>query len=200
MPQQVRELEHLVAQFTARLDVVVRATVTARVDATLLDFVNRLVPALPTPVPQPPQARRPPRLCLEPGCTKPAAGPKYRWRCREHGAKAPQVQQSVSAKLQASLQPAHVTEPPIVATVVLPQARTATILPADVKITRLPPGPMPKERKIAAEARTRCQLPGCLERHAGPRYDFFCRDHYAQLNADERKKYRQLWRTALTQG
>ena len=28
----------------------------------------------------------------------------------------------------------------------------------------------------------------------GPRYEFFCAEHYAAFNADERRKYTEMWK------
>jgi len=115
------------------------------------------------------------KLCPVPGCGKPAAGQKYRWRCREH-------------KLWN--RPEGKAERPFLA-VPLPVPREATAIPEGVTIKRLPPGPMPGSRNRPLP-NTRCRLPGCTVKHSGPRFDFFCRDHYAQLSPDERKRYREL--------
>jgi hypothetical protein len=77
--------------------------------------------------------------------------------------------------------------------IVLPAPKVATVIPAGVKITRLPPGPMPRETKRTGPS-MECRCPGCKTKSRGPRYDFFCADHYAAFNAEERRKYTELWK------
>ena len=74
-------------------------------------------------------------------------------------------------------------------------SRTPTPIPAHIQITRLPPGPAPSDRKRSGPP-MECRLPGCLMKSRGPRYEYFCEDHYRQLNADERRKYAEQWRAA----
>jgi hypothetical protein len=56
--------------------------------------------------------------------------------------------------------------------------------------------PAPREPRAVDPAVRLCRLPGCKERHSGPRYDLFCREHYAKLNAEERAKYKATWKAA----
>jgi hypothetical protein len=74
-------------------------------------------------------------------------------------------------------------------------SREPTVIPAHVQITRLPPGPRPDERRRAGPPMD-CRLPGCLIRSRGPRYEYFCEEHYRLLNADERRHYAAMWRAA----
>lgn len=87
-------------------------------------------------------------------------------------------------------------QPPPAILVELPKARTATVLPPGVKITRLPPGPVPRGPRQSSPETGLCRLPGCPNRHSGPRYDLFCRDHYGTLSAAERQKYKAMWKAA----
>jgi len=77
----------------------------------------------------------------------------------------------------------------------LPKPMAATVIPPSVKITRLPPGPVPRASTYS-KLRAQCRLPGCLTRNSGPRFDFFCRDHYAALRREEREKYKAQWKAA----
>jgi hypothetical protein len=106
----------------------------------------------------------------------------YHWKCRDHGQLVVREKPVVVPALP----------PPLPA---LPQKRVATQLPPDVKITRLPPGPVPQAQRSVSDSRTQCRLPGCPNRNSGPRFDLFCREHYAKLNAEERMKYKALWKT-----
>ena len=83
--------------------------------------------------------------------------------------------------------------PPPAPLLPLPKAREATVIPPEVKITRLPPGPGPGQRSYS-QTRSQCRVPGCLTKNAGPRYDVMCRDHYSSLNSEERAKMKELWK------
>jgi hypothetical protein len=109
---------------------------------------------------------------------------------------APQRTRSVRRTHVARGTPVPVAAPPPrPLPVALPKARTATVIPSHVPITRLPPGPVPKQHSYSA-LRSQCRLPGCLTKNSGPRFDYFCRDHYAVLNRDEREKYKAQWKAA----
>jgi len=41
-----------------------------------------------------------------------------------------------------------------------------------------------------------CRLPGCLMRSRGPRYEYFCDEHFRLLNPEERRHYAAMWRAA----
>lgn len=132
------------------------------------------------------------RLCTTPGCPNPAAGPKYGWKCREHGADylaARRARRGASGQ-SATTAPAPRPAPVVVS---LPAARAATVIPQTVAITKLPPGPTPNDPKRPGPP-MECRLPGCMMKSRGPRYDFFCADHYQQLSADQRRHYADLWR------
>lgn len=77
-------------------------------------------------------------------------------------------------------------------------SRTPTVIPAHVQITRLPPGPNPNERRRSGPSMD-CRCPGCLMKSRGPRYEYFCEDHYRRFNAEERQKYAAMWRAARAQ-
>ncbi len=77
-------------------------------------------------------------------------------------------------------------------------SRTPTVIPAHVQITRLPPGPNPNERRRSGPSMD-CRCPGCLMKSRGPRYEYFCEDHYRRFNAEERQKYAAMWRAARQQ-
>jgi hypothetical protein len=53
-----------------------------------------------------------------------------------------------------------------------------------------------RARKAAGADEAMCRFPGCPNKHSGPRYHKFCRDHFAKLSADEREKYKKLWKEA----
>jgi hypothetical protein len=59
-----------------------------------------------------------------------------------------------------------------------------------------PPVTLPRGQQPVSESRIRCRVPGCPSKKSGPRYDLFCRDHYAQLNAEERAKMKAMWKSA----
>ena len=59
----------------------------------------------------------------------------------------------------------------------------------------MPPGPTPNDPKRAGPP-MECRVPGCIIKSRGPRYDFFCADHYSMLNADDRKKYTDMWKAS----
>jgi hypothetical protein len=80
-----------------------------------------------------------------------------------------------------------------VSVVALPAPKVATVIPADFKIMKLPPGPVPRETKRSGPS-MECRCPGCPTKSRGPRYDFFCADHYTAFNVDERKKYAEEWK------
>jgi hypothetical protein len=175
------ELDSLISRFVADVEAIVRKSIAARLQA-VLDEIQVVRPSQDLASPSRVIDRsRAPRLCPVPDCGKPAAGPRYRWRCREHGARSP-----TSPPSQVGSAPAP--------QLALPRPKTPTIIPADVQITRLPPGPVPKERRTLTGPSVVCRLPGCTSKHSGPRYDLFCREHYAMLNVEERRKYKALWK------
>jgi hypothetical protein len=192
-------VDEVVRQFTADLESAIRHQINSRVEAALARMEGQApslaaspVPARLVVVPQQPTTERRARLCRTPGCSNPAAGPKYGWYCREHG--AAYRAGATAATPPASPPPARaaaLAHPPLVVT--LPMPKTATVIPEGVTIKRLPPGPAPRAEKRAGPP-TNCRLPGCMMKNSGPRYDFFCRDHYAQLNKEDRQRYADLWR------
>lgn len=55
----------------------------------------------------------------------------------------------------------------------------------------------PKTAALKASAEEAlCRFPGCPNRHSGPRYHKFCRDHFTSLTASEREKYKTQWKAA----
>jgi hypothetical protein len=180
MPSHNVELDDLISQFAGRLEEAIQQEVSARLTAALASTGKRgAFPEIKASLRKTPTATTGKRLCRYPGCSNPSAGPWYRYYCRTHGTR-------VGAKV--------VIEKPAPAVVELPQKRAATVLPSSVQITRLPPGPVPGSRRSRDESLALCRLPGCLEKHSGPRYDLFCREHYAKFNKDERQKYKDIWK------
>jgi len=168
----------LVASFTARIDQIIDAAVNAHVADRMAAMRGALFPTASKPLAVPtPKGLR---LCPVPGCGKPAAGPRYHWKCRDHGG-------PLLGKKRVVAPVTPCVPPP------LPVPKTPAVIPPEVTITRLPPGPVPAQRAISA-SRTRCRVPGCLTKNSGPRYDLFCRDHYAQLNTEERAKMKAMWK------
>lgn len=112
---------------------------------------------------------------------------------------APRVGRRPAAVARPSAPPLVRSQPTALppSVIELPKPKQATVIPADFKITRLPPGPSPRQGTYS-ELRSRCRVPGCLEKNSGPRYDLMCRDHYAKLNAEERQKYKAMWKAAHT--
>jgi len=167
------DLPSLVASCSAFVDRAIDDAVTEKLAETMAGMRGALFPAVAAapvrakaarrprratrttaPVTVAPTARRV-RLCPVPGCGKPAAGPRYHWRCREHGA-APGLKAAV----------------------------TAAALPA------------PKAATATGASRAQCRVPGCPTKNSGPRFEFFCREHYAALNSAERAKMKAAWKAA----
>ncbi len=143
------EIEALVRNFSLQVEAIIRKAVAEQVGQHAAQL--RSSGARP--------AGRKVRLCPVPGCGAPAAGPKYRWRCRAH--KEVELLRPVSGG-------------------------------AAVPVQRLPPGPSPRSRRSGPP--TECRLPGCSMRNKGPRYNFFCGDHYRTLSHDEQRHYAELWK------
>ena len=174
MPQPAPTVSELIASFTAEIDQLIEAAVAAR----LTDVFARLRPDLSAPAATP--KRSPPSRSQSVGPTRPASSP---------------VRLSPPPAAPPRLFVRKVATPPTPALVVaLPKPKLATIIPADVKITRLPPGPVPGARRSYSELRSQCRVPGCQERNSGPRFDLMCRDHYARFNAAERQKFKEMWK------
>jgi hypothetical protein len=180
----------LVDRFVADIERVVRSEFEARLTSLFDQFTRSDAPAS-TPKTQAVQQTRGTRPCTTPGCTSPAAGPKYGWKCREHGA-AYHAARSKGLPTAVAARAATPTKAPA-PVIALPAPKTATVIPADVKITKLPPGPVPRESKRTGPS-MECRCPGCKVKSRGPRYDYFCADHYAAFNAEERRKYAMVWK------
>ena len=143
------EIEALVRNFSQQLESLIRKAIAEQVG----HHVAQLRSSLPRP------DGRKGRLCPVPGCGALAAGPKYRWRCRDH-------------KSVELLRPAGGG--------------------AAVAVKQLPPSPGPRTRRGGPPRE--CRLPGCSMRNKGPRYNFFCGDHYKALTREEQHHYAELWK------
>lgn len=76
------EIESLVRDFASRLEEAVRRAVAEQLDATV---AARLGKGAARAAAGPAAGRAGAvRMCPVPGCTKPAAGPRNRWHCRDH--------------------------------------------------------------------------------------------------------------------
>ena len=107
MPSQTSWLEPLIANLAAEIERRVLEEVALRVNGVLAELRQKLQLA-GTPAPQmSPSGERSVRLrlCLVPGCGKPAAGPKYGWRCRDHGADYRAARASGQPALQTRIAP-----------------------------------------------------------------------------------------------
>jgi hypothetical protein len=201
-PQQMTSnptIEALIRRFAEELE----STIRAEIDARLREALGRISPSAVSAAPAavaPAAARYAPaaadgkkqRLCPVPGCRNPAAGPKYGWRCREHGATYRAKQAAKSGGKSSGSITTHASKPaPFVA---LPAPKAAAVIPAGVVIKKLPPGPTPNDPKRSGPP-MECRCPGCLMKSRGPRYEFFCAEHYAAFNAEERKKYTDMWKS-----
>ncbi len=203
----------------------------------------------PTPAPATERAPAPAakprakRICPVPGCDLLAAGPKYRWRCRQHK----NVSNEEIAQMRAGkpggdrAAPSAVPPPPAepsepAAPEPLQSAETATDLlepltpplstaaahlretrstraaraapgstgsahqplpppPSDFPVHHLPPGPSPsRERRDGPSME--CRYPGCTMKSKGFRYDYFCWEHYNELNKEQRAHFKKLWQAA----
>jgi hypothetical protein len=65
--------------------------------------------------------------------------------------------------------------------------------PRAVRVQRLPPGPRPGEKRRAGPP-MECRAAGCTLRSRGPRFNFFCAEHYRALNAEEQRAAIASWR------
>ncbi len=153
-------VEALVRDFTARLQELVRRAVAQQLNEAIADELHRRSAATPTAG----RTLRAQRMCPVPGCQLPAAGPRYRWRCRDHK----EVSKEQIARLGAS---------------------------AGVVVQRLPPGPGP-DRPRRPGPPMDCRFPGCTVRSKGPRYNYFCGEHYRELTTVEQKRYAEQWKLA----
>jgi hypothetical protein len=61
---------------------------------------------------------------------------------------------------------------------------------------RPPRAGRPRSAAASSADEAFCRYPGCPNRHSGPRYHKFCRDHFAKLSAAEREKYKAQWKAA----
>lgn len=87
-PSANRRIELVVRECVARIEQVIRAEVAARLETAVARALRARESELPAGVRKGSgrDSPRPPRLCPVPACGRPAAGPKYAWRCREHKA------------------------------------------------------------------------------------------------------------------
>jgi hypothetical protein len=190
-------IEALIRRFAEDLESAIRAEIDARLKDALGRLSSVTAPSVLS-VSTAPQTRSQAtggkvRMCPVPGCRNPAAGPKYGWRCRDHGAsyRAKQAAKSGGKSSGGITAPSNKPAPFIA----LPTPKTAAVIPAGVLIKKLPPGPTPHDPKRAGPP-MECRCPGCILKSRGPRYEFFCADHYAAFNAEERKKYTEMWKNA----
>lgn len=52
----------------------------------------------------------------------------------------------------------------------------------------------PKTAAKTAIDPTLCHFPGCPNKHSGPRYHLFCKDHFGSLSADDLARYKALYK------
>jgi hypothetical protein len=67
------------------------------------------------------------------------------------------------------------------------------------RVTRLPPGPRPDAPRRPGPPMG-CRAPGCVRKSRGPRYEFFCAEHWGTLTRDQRQAASSQWRQASEGG
>lgn len=67
------------------------------------------------------------------------------------------------------------------------------------KVTVLPPGPRPDRPKRAGPS-MECRVPGCLTKSRGPRYEYFCADHFRAFNHEQRAEFTRQWKERKAKG
>lgn len=151
-------LDEIVRECALRIEEAIREQVAARLDEAVAH-------ALRARGIREPASARPRRMCPVPGCGVAAAGPRYSWRCRDHK----DVSKEELLRLRAAASAADPVEKQ-----------------GGVRITRLPPGPAPGTRKRRGPP-MECRAPGCTVKSKGPRFEFFCGEHFREFSPEERR-------------
>lgn len=168
-------IDEIVRECALRIEEAIREQVAARLDeavarALAARGMTDAVSANSSPM-------RPKRMCPVPGCGIPAAGPRYSWRCREHKDVSKEALLRLRAETKvngaASAKPSGVQ--------------------GSVRMTKLPPGPAPGERKRRGPP-MECRTPGCTVKSRGPRFEFFCGEHFRAFSPEERRSLAEAFK------
>lgn len=102
----VSSLDEVVRTCVRMLEEAVRAEVAARLDAAVADARRR------EDTDDRAATAKPRRMCPVPGCGLPGAGPRYHWRCRDHGSVTKAALEMLTAPRVTRLPPGRDPEAP----------------------------------------------------------------------------------------